>query len=241
MTEILKVENLHCSYGPIKAIKGISLYLEKGEVVAVVGANGAGKTTLLKTISQVINKKEGNIFFQGEAIKSQKTHFLAQQGLVMVPEGRGTIQNLTVYENLLVAYEARYQKHDRSLREAENEVFGYFPRLRERSTQIAGSLSGGEQQMLAIAKALMIRPKLLMLDEPSLGLSPLYVKEIFNIVKRLKEEGISILLVEQNARLALQVADRGYVMANGKVVMEGSGQELLESNQALGAYLGGQS
>ncbi len=241
MTDLLKIENLHCSYGPIKAIKGIDLSLNNGETVAVVGANGAGKSTLLKTISQVVKKAEGKLLFQGESIDSQSTHDLAKKGLVLVPEGRGTISKLTVFENLLIAFEAKKQKSstERKLDDVLSEVYNYFPRLKERSQQMAGNLSGGEQQMLAIAKALVIRPKLLMLDEPSLGLSPLFVKEIFQIIQHLHEEGISILLIEQNARLALQAANRGYVLANGKVVMEGTGKELLENDQMLSAYLGG--
>jgi branched-chain amino acid transport system ATP-binding protein len=241
MTEVLKIENLHCSYGPIKAIKGIDLTLQQGETVAVVGANGAGKTTLLKTVSQVLKKTQGNLFFQGEPLHSQTSHDLAKKGLVLVPEGRGTIAKLTVYENLLIAFEAKRQKSGtaRKWEDALSEVYSYFPRLKERSRQMAGNLSGGEQQMLAIGKALVIRPTLLMLDEPSLGLSPLFVKEIFQIIQHLREEGISILLIEQNARLALQASDRAYVLSNGKVVMEGTGKELLENDQMLSAYLGG--
>jgi len=241
MNAILKAENVHVSYGPVRAVRGIHLYVNPGEVVGIVGANGAGKTTLLKTISRIVNKTEGTLTFQEEAVDKQTTHELARKGLVHVPEGRGTIRKLTVYENLLIAYEARYPKSGsgRRLAEALSEVYRYFPRLEERARQAAGNLSGGEQQMLAIAKALMVRPKLLMLDEPSLGLSPLFVKEIFQIIHRLREEGISILLVEQNARLALKTADRGYVISGGKVVMEGTGEALLSNNQMLSAYLGG--
>jgi branched-chain amino acid transport system ATP-binding protein len=239
MSRILEIENLHVSYGPIKAIKGIDLHIEEGEAIAVVGANGAGKSTLLRTISQVVKKASGKILFGGTPVDSMSTARLAQNGLVHVPEGRGTLTKLTVMENLLTAYEARWSRSARKLDEALAEIFSYFPRLEERKEQLAGSLSGGEQQMLAIAKALMIRPRLLMLDEPSLGLSPLFVGEIFRIIERLRKEGISILLVEQNARQALKVVDRGYVLSSGKIVMKGGGAELLGNNQMLSAYLGG--
>ena len=239
MSRLLEIEHLHVSYGPIKAIKGIDLHIDEGEAIAVVGANGAGKSTLLRTVSQVVKKASGTILFGGSSVDSFSTSRLARMGLVHVPEGRGTLTKLTVMENLLTAYEARANRSSRKLDEALKEIFGYFPRLEERKTQLAGSLSGGEQQMLAIAKALMIRPRLLMLDEPSLGLSPLFVGEIFRIIERLRKEGISILLVEQNARQALKVVDRGYVLSSGKIVMQGKGAELLNNNQMLSAYLGG--
>ena len=240
MKDILKVVNLSLSYGPIKALKSINMHVSQGEVVAVVGANGVGKSSLMRAISNTVKAKQGEIIFDGVSIANVRTHKLVRQGLVHVSEGRGTLtKNLTVKENLLTAFEARRSTSVSSFETAVSEVYQLFPRLKERLTQMAGNLSGGEQQMLVIAKSIMIRPKLLMLDEPSLGLSPLFVKEIFRIIKSLGEEGISILLVEQNARIALKVAQRGYVLSNGEVVMEGLGLEILENNQILSAYLGG--
>lgn len=240
MTELLKVNSLSVSYGPIKALKGISINVASGETVAVVGANGAGKSTLMRAISHTVKATEGDILFDGISVATLSTHTLVKQGMIHVSEGRGTLtRKMTVRENLLTAFEARRANATNDFETALLEVFNLFPRLKERLTQVAGTLSGGEQQMLVIARAIMIRPKLLMLDEPSLGLSPLFTKEIFRIIQSLGKEGISILLVEQNARMALQVAQRGYVLSNGGVVMEGAGQELLDHSQMLSAYLGG--
>lgn len=240
MAELLKINNLSAAYGPIKALKGININVAHGETVAVVGANGAGKSTLMRAISHSIKAKEGDILYEGISVATLSTHKLVQQGMIHVSEGRGTLsRKMTVRDNLLTAFEARKASATNDFETALQEVFNLFPRLKERLKQIAGTLSGGEQQMLVIARAIMIRPKLLMLDEPSLGLSPLFTKEIFRIIQSLGKEGISILLVEQNARTALQVAQRGYVLSNGGVVMEGPGQELLDHSQMLSAYLGG--
>lgn len=240
MAELLKINNLSAAYGPIKALKGININVSHGETVAVVGANGAGKSTLMRAISHSIKAKEGDIIYEGISVATLSTHKLVRQGMIHVSEGRGTLsRKMTVRDNLLTAFEARKASATNDFETALQEVFNLFPRLKERLKQIAGTLSGGEQQMLVIAKAIMIRPKLLMLDEPSLGLSPLFTKEIFRIIQSLGKEGISILLVEQNARIALHVAQRGYVLSNGGVVMEGPGQELLDHSKMLSAYLGG--
>ncbi len=233
---ILEVEALHVSYGAIIALRGISLRVAKGEVVALIGANGAGKTTTLRAVSGMLRPKSGRILLEGEAVQGMKSHLLVPRGMAHAPEGRGIFLNLTVGENLDLG---GYLRKDRvQMAEDLDYVFGLFPRLKERQRQVGGTLSGGEQQMLAISRALMSRPKLLLLDEPSLGLAPQVVETIFRILREVNARGVSILLVEQNAHLALNLADHGYVLETGEVAMEGPGRELLASPEIRRAYLG---
>jgi len=233
---ILEVEGLHVSYGAIIALRGISLRVAKGEVVALIGANGAGKTTTLRAVSGMLRPKSGRILLEGEAVQGMKSHLLVPRGMAHAPEGRGIFLNLTVGENLDLG---GYLRKDRvQMAEDLDYVFGLFPRLKERQRQVGGTLSGGEQQMLAISRALMSRPKLLLLDEPSLGLAPQVVETIFRILREVNARGVSILLVEQNAHLALNLADHGYVLETGEVAMEGPGRELLASPEIRRAYLG---
>jgi branched-chain amino acid transport system ATP-binding protein len=234
---ILKVSNIESYYGPIMAIRGVSLSVPRGQIVAVLGANGAGKTTILKTISGVLDPQKGTVEFEGKPIQRMDADRIVRLGLSHVPEGREVFPFLSVRENLAMG---AFLRHDKDgVAEDLERVFGYFPRLRERIDQPAGSLSGGEQQMLAISRALMNRPKLLLLDEPSLGLSPLLVKEIFGIIRRVNsEQGVSILLVEQNARMALETADYGYVLEVGRVVMDDTCQQLMHSKDIQEFYLG---
>lgn len=234
---MLEIKNLHVYYGQIHALKGVSFVVRKGEIVTLIGGNGAGKTTTLKTISGLIPLKEGEILYQGESITGVKAHDLVSQGLVQVPEGRHVFPSMSVQENLdLGAYT---RKDKKVVKEDLDKVFHLFPRLKERRQQLAGTLSGGEQQMLAMARALMSSPKLLLLDEPSMGLAPLLVREIFNIVTEINSTGVTILLVEQNANMALSIANRGYVIETGRVVLEGEAASLAANEAVKKAYLGG--
>jgi branched-chain amino acid transport system ATP-binding protein len=234
---ILRVANIESYYGPIMAIRGVSLEVPRGQIVTVLGANGAGKTTILKTISGVLDPLKGTIEFEGKPITRQDADKIVRLGLSHVPEGREVFPFLTVRENLMMG---AYTRSDRKNVTADLErIYGYFPRLKERLSQPAGQLSGGEQQMLSLSRALMNRPKLLLLDEPSLGLSPLLVKEIFAIVKRVNaEEGVSILIVEQNARMALELAHFGYVIEVGRIVMADTTERLMDSKDIQEFYLG---
>ena len=234
---LLEVRNLESYYGPVLAIRGISLDVQEGAIVTVLGANGAGKTTLLKTISGVLNPEKGAVRFAGEAITRKEPDAIVRRGIVHVPEGREIFPLLTVAQNLEMG---AYCRTDRGIAADISRVVDYFPILQERMAQPAGTLSGGQQQMLAVARGLMARPKLMLLDEPSLGLSPLLVRGIFNVIRRLNQErGISVLLVEQNARLALEVADFGYVMETGRIVLDGPTEALKESRDIQEFYLGG--
>ena len=235
--EVLKIENLKVKYGGIEAVRGISFDVKAGEIVTLIGANGAGKSSTLRTISGLVKPVEGRIIFEDEDITAKNPTVIVSKGLMMVPEGRKIFPNLTVLENLKVG--AYLRKDD--LEQDIEMVYRYFPRLKERSWQAGGTLSGGEQQMLAVGRALMGRPKLLMMDEPSLGLAPIVVQGIFEIIKQIHEAGTTVLLIEQNANMALHVADRAYVIENGQIAMEGTGQELLEDEKVRAAYLGTQS
>ncbi len=236
MEQILKVENINVYYGAIHAIKGISFHVNQGEVVTLIGANGAGKSTTLQTISGLLRSRTGCIEFCGENIGNVPSHKIVERGLAQVPEGRRIFLQMSVEENLeMGAYTQSAAGIDTDL----EKVYAQFPRLKERRRQIAGTLSGGEQQMLAIGRALMSHPKLLMLDEPSMGLAPILVEQIFDIIRQLHEEGTTILLVEQNAQMALSVADRAYVMETGKITLSGTGAELAASDEVRKAYLGG--
>ena len=236
MQEILKVDNINVYYGAIHAIKGISFVVNEGEIVTLIGANGAGKSTTLQTVSGLLNSRTGSIEFNGENLAKIPPHIVVRKGLAQVPEGRRIFQQMSVEENLEMGAYTR----DKSELEGDLEmVYKQFPRLLERRRQIAGTLSGGEQQMLAIGRALMSHPKLLMLDEPSMGLAPILVEQIFDIIRQLNEAGTTILLVEQNAQMALSVAHRAYVMETGKITLSGTGKELAESDQVRKAYLGG--
>ena len=236
MEQILKVENINVYYGAIHAIKGISFHVDQGEVVTLIGANGAGKSTTLQTISGLLRSRTGSIEFCGENISNTPSHKIVEKGLAQVPEGRRIFLQMSVQENLeMGAYTQPGAGIDTDL----ERVFQQFPRLKERRRQIAGTLSGGEQQMLAIGRALMSHPKLLMLDEPSMGLAPILVEQIFDIIRQLHKDGTTILLVEQNAQMALSVADRAYVMETGKITLSGTGAELAASDQVKKAYLGG--
>ena len=232
---MLKVENINVYYGKIHAIKDISFHVNEGEVVALIGANGAGKSTTLKTISGMLHSKTGSITFLGEDISKIEPFRLVSKGLAHVPEGRRIFLQMTVKENLEMG---AFTKGDTTEEDIE-DIYNRFPRLRERQNQIAGTLSGGEQQMLAIGRALMSHPKLLILDEPSMGLAPILVGQIFDIIKELHRSGTTILLVEQNAEMALAVADRAYVLESGKIALSGTGKELSESDEIKKAYLGG--
>ncbi|CAM1381466.1 ABC transporter ATP-binding protein [Fretibacterium fastidiosum] len=239
MDPILKVEGLHVYYGSIHAIKGISFDVREGEIVTLIGANGAGKSTTLNTISGLLHPKSGSVSFLGQGLAHTAPHKVVERGLAQVPEGRRIFLQMTVKENLEMGAYVRMRAGGGSVAEDLEMVYGLFPRLRERRRQVAGTLSGGEQQMLAMGRALMSRPRLLMLDEPSMGLAPLLVEQIFDIIRNLNEHGSTILLVEQNARMALSIASRGYVLETGKIVTTGTGQELLDSPEIKRAYLGG--
>ena len=236
MAEILKVDNINVYYGAIHAIKGISFHVDEGEVVTLIGANGAGKSTTLNTISGLLRSKTGSVEFMGKSLNRTPAHKIVSQGLALVPEGRRVFLQMTVQENLEMG--AFTQKNSGVAADLEM-VYQQFPRLKERYKQTAGTLSGGEQQMLTMGRALMSHPKLLMLDEPSMGLAPILVEQIFEIIQNLHNAGTTILLVEQNAQAALSVADRGYVLETGKVVTTGTGSELLSSPEIKKAYLGG--
>ena len=234
---LLDVENLKVSYGGIHALKGISLHIYAGELVTLIGSNGAGKTTLLKTLAGLLHPSAGEISYAGESLQHCAAHQRVRKGLALVPEGRGIFARLSVQENLQMGAYSRNNQHEISADLAR--MFELFPRLAERKDQLAGTLSGGEQQMVAIARALMSRPKLLMLDEPSMGLAPLMVEKIFDTIREISAQGVSILLVEQNARLALQVAQRGYVLESGMITLTGAASDLLGSDAVQRAYLGG--
>lgn len=234
---MLKVDNIDVYYGAIHAIKGISIEVPKGEIVTLVGSNGAGKSTTLRTISGLMKPKNGTILFEDKNIVGVPVHKIVGMGLCQVPEGRHVFANMSVMENLELGAYLRNDK-DGIARDLE-DVFKKFPRLLERKDQISGTLSGGEQQMLAMGRALMSRPRLLLLDEPSMGLAPLLVKEIFNIIKEINESGTTVLLVEQNANMALSIADKAYVLETGRIALAGTAQELASSEAVRKAYLGG--
>jgi len=235
MSAMLKVDNINVYYGAIHAVKNVSFHVEEGEVVTLIGANGAGKSTILKTVSGMLRTKTGSIEFMDENISHTEAHKLVYKGLAHVPEGRRIFQQMTVLENL----EMGAYIHKNPTKAELDDIFERFPRLKERRSQVAGTLSGGEQQMLAMGRALISHPKLLMLDEPSMGLAPILVEQIFDIIKELHKAGTTILLVEQNAEMALKVADRAYVLETGSVAMSGSGQEVASSHAVKKAYLGG--
>lgn len=231
---LLKVMDLKVSYGGIEALKGVSFEVEKGQIVTLIGANGAGKSTTLRAISGLVPVKSGTITYDGNVISGQQPQQIVSEGLCMVPEGRRVFPNLTVYENLKIG---AYLRKDDITADVDH-VYQLFPRLKERSWQLAGTLSGGEQQMLAVGRALMMRPKLLMMDEPSLGLAPIIIRNIFEIIETLHKEGITILLVEQNAHAALKIADYAFVLETGSLGMQGTGQALLNDPGIKAAYLG---
>jgi branched-chain amino acid transport system ATP-binding protein len=234
---MLKIEEINVFYGNIHALKGVSLDINEGEIVTLIGANGAGKSTLLKTISGLLKPKNGNILFEGQSISGKVAQAIVKQGLSHVPEGRRVFANMSVEEKLELG--AYLRKDKQGIKEDFEKVYNLFPRLLERRKQLSGTLSGGEQQMLAMGRALMARPKLLLLDEPSMGLAPLLVKTIFSIIEEINKSGTTILLVEQNANMALSIADRAYVIETGKIVLSGSSDELNQSDQIRMAYLGG--
>ncbi len=233
---LLKVEDLHVSYGAIRALKGISFEVREGEIVTLIGANGAGKSTTLRAISRLV-PYEGRIIFDGVDLKNVPPHKVVEMGISHVPEGRGIFANLTVMENLKLATWAR--KDHKEIKKDYERVFALFPRLAERKNQLAGTLSGGEQQMLAVGRALMSRGRLMLLDEPSMGLAPVLVREIFNVLREINAQGTTILLVEQNARQALKLAHRGYVLETGTIVLSGPCEELANNPEVKKAYLGG--
>ncbi|WP_243344182.1 ABC transporter ATP-binding protein [Anaerococcus sp. AGMB09787] len=234
---LLRIENLEVAYGNIKALKGISLRVEEGEVVSLIGANGAGKTTTLQAISGLLRAKSGDILFKEKSIKKEKAYRISRAGIGHVPEGRRIFSDLSVEDNLIVATVA-IKNNDMRINEDIEKIYGLFPVLKERKFQKAGTLSGGEQQMLAMARALLTQPKVLLLDEPSMGLSPLFVEKIFDTLKILKKAGKTILLVEQNVNLALDIADRAYVLETGKIVKEGKASDLKNDSAIKSAYLG---
>ena len=236
---MLRIRNLQTYYGRIRVLDNVSLSVKPGEVVTLIGANGAGKSTILNCISRLIPCREGEIFFQGQRINGQPPEAVVRLGICQVPEGRQIFQPLTVLENLELGAYLRYGKRNRgSIQQDMDIIFSLFPVLAERLQQVSGTLSGGEQQMLAIGRALMSRPKLLLLDEPSMGLAPRVVADIFHTVVKLRQEGLTILIVEQNARAVLRIADRGYVMETGKIILQGTASELLEDHDVKRAYLG---
>lgn len=234
---LLEINNIHVYYGAIHVLKGISLKVEEGQIVALIGANGAGKTTTLRTISGLLHPKEGSILYNGKPLHEMKAQAIVKAGISQVPEGRRIFAPLTVMENLEMGAFLRSDKE--GIKADLETVFHSFPRLKERTFQQAGTLSGGEQQMLAMGRALMSRPKVILLDEPSMGLSPIFVQEIFNIIKKINSEGTTVLLVEQNARMALSIADYAYVLETGTISLEGTGAELAASEEVQKAYLGG--
>ncbi|QNB06375.1 ABC transporter ATP-binding protein [Herbaspirillum frisingense] len=237
-TNILKVEQLSVAYGGIQAVKGIALEVNEGELVTLIGANGAGKTTTLKAITGTLpsSKVDGHVYYMGNPLKGKKSFELVKDKLAMVPEGRGVFTRMSIQENLLMG---AYTSNDKGQIQADiDRWFEVFPRLKERAAQMAGTLSGGEQQMLAMARALMSHPRLLLLDEPSMGLSPIMVEKIFEVIRNVSAQGITILLVEQNAKLALEAAHRGYVMESGLITMEGEAKQMLDDPRVKAAYLG---
>jgi branched-chain amino acid transport system ATP-binding protein len=233
---MLKIDNLVVAYGGIEALKGISLEVEEGKIISLIGANGAGKSTTLRSIMGLVKPKKGTITYLGKNLLERKTQDMVRQGITLVPEGRRVFPNLSVLENLKIGAFAR--KDESGIKDDMEWVYTLFPRLKERTWQLAGTLSGGEQQMLAVGRALMSRPKLMMMDEPSLGLAPLIVKNIFNIIKEVNKQGVTILLIEQNANAALRIADTGYVMETGRITIKGTGAELLANPDVKKAYLG---
>ena len=234
---MLKVENLEVNYGAIKAVKGISFEIKEGQIVCLIGANGAGKTTTLRTISGLVKASGGSIVFDGKDITTMSAQNIVKAGLIQVPEGRMIFNDMTVYENLQMGAYPRGDKKE--FEQILEVVYKAFPILLERKDQQADTLSGGEQQMLAMARALCSRPRLLMLDEPSMGLSPIFVQQIFKVIKNINELGTTVLLIEQNAKQALQISDMAYVLENGKIVLSGTGKELAETDEVKKAYLGG--
>ena len=233
---LLEVENIHVYYGAIHAIKGVSFEVNEGEIVTLIGANGAGKSTTLDTVAGLLRSKTGDIRFNGQSIAHMPAHKVVSEGLALVPEGRRVFSQMTVEENLEMG---AFTRSGATVAPNLKRVYEQFPRLEERKHQIAGTLSGGEQQMLAMGRALMSQPKLLMLDEPSMGLAPILVEQIFDIIRQLHKAGTTILLVEQNAQMALSVADRAYVLETGRITLSGTGKELAESPEVKKAYLGG--
>ena len=233
---MLKIENLHVNYGGINALRGISLEVPDGEIVTLIGANGAGKSTTLRTITGLVKAASGSVLWNGDELLGKSIDDIFKSGIAMVPEGRRVFSDLTVLENLQIG---AYLRKDKDGIDQDIEwVYSLFPRLKERYWQYAGTLSGGEQQMLAVGRALMSRPKLMMMDEPSLGLAPLVVQDIFSIIRQINKQGVTILLIEQNANMALRVADRGYVLETGRISMTGTGMELLADESVKAAYLG---
>ena len=233
---MLEVKDLEVYYGVIQAIKGISFEVNKGEVIALIGANGAGKTTTLHTVTGLLSPKKGHVIFEGKDITKVPAHKIVSMGMAHVPEGRRVFAELSVYENLKMGAYTRKDKNE--IEESLANVYRRFPRLEERKNQMAGTLSGGEQQMLAMGRALMSKPKIILMDEPSMGLSPILVNEIFDIIRAVSESGTTVLLVEQNAKKALAIADRAYVLETGKIVLEGNAKDLLEDDSIKKAYLG---
>ena len=233
---MLEVKDLEVYYGVIQAIKGVSFHVDKGEVIALIGANGAGKTTILHTITGLLTPKKGSVMFGGKDITKVPAHKIVSMGMAHVPEGRRVFADLSVYENLKMGAYTRKDKAE--IEESLKQIYERFPRLEERKNQMAGTLSGGEQQMLAMGRALMSRPQIILMDEPSMGLSPILVNEIFNIIESVSKSGTTVLLVEQNAKKALSIADRAYVLETGNIVMEGKAKDLLEDDSIKKAYLG---
>jgi branched-chain amino acid transport system ATP-binding protein len=233
---VLEVTGLHVAYGGIQAVRSITFHVNEGETVALIGANGAGKTSTLKALSRVIDAVGGDVHFRGEKITRIPAHDIIRRGIALVPEGRGVFPRLTVAENLAMGAFVRNDKA--GIAEDMEVVFGYFPRLKERIAQLAGTLSGGEQQMLAIGRALMSRPRLLLLDEPSMGLAPIMVHKIFEVIRAVAAQGMTILLIEQNAKLALETSQRGYVMESGEITFNGDAKDLLNDPKVRAAYLG---
>lgn len=232
--KILEIKDLSVNFGGIKAVNDISFYVEKGKIITLIGANGAGKSTILRSIAGTVKPKNGEIIFENENILDLSPDKIVSRGVTLVPEGRKVFPNLTVLENLKIG---AYLRKD-NLSDDIEYIYSLFPRLKERHWQLAGTLSGGEQQMLAVGRALMARPKLIMMDEPSLGLAPLVVKDIFNIIKTINESGITVLLIEQNANMALKIADYGFVIETGSITLSGTGEELLSNESVKEAYLG---
>ena len=236
---MLSLRNVESGYGSLKVLRHVSLHVGRGEIVSIIGANGAGKTTLLKTVVGLLRARDGQILFEDRDISAARTESIVRGGCSLVPEGRQVFAPMSVHENLLLGASARFRRGTRVRTDEDlDRVFALFPRLKERVNQLAGTLSGGEQQMLALGRALMARPKLILLDEPSMGLAPLVVKEIFVVIRRLRDEGNTVLLVEQNARAALKIANRGYVLENGRIILEAPAEALLANRDVERAYLG---